>query len=85
MENETYNGWTNYATWRVNLEWGFCDYSEEYHEYSPEELKEYVEEAMLQDVLAENSMVYSYALAFLNDVNWHEIHRHIQENVEHIS
>ena len=20
MKNDTYNGWTNYATWRVNLE-----------------------------------------------------------------
>ena len=21
MTDKTYNGWTNYATWRVNLEW----------------------------------------------------------------
>jgi len=20
MENKTYNGWSNYATWRINLE-----------------------------------------------------------------
>ena len=82
--SEKYNGWTNYETWRVNLEifdgmelgdfWGFADANPA--DIEPRELgetlKDYVEELLLMDV-SDTSLVASYALAFVNGVNWFEI------------
>lgn len=78
MENKKHNGWTNYATWRVNLEIldGFDSYDSP--EVEPEYLKDYVEEFILMDV-DDTSLVASYAMSFLSEVNWHEIAEHINE------
>jgi len=72
-----YNGWTNYATWRVNLEmFDGADYA------SDNDLDAYDLGQMLrgvaEDLLSEqgSEMVLDYALAFLSDVNWHEIAQH---------
>lgn len=86
MTDTKYNGWTNYATWRVSLEWfdGLSCYDltgEESFE-DPAEfsniLQSYVESVMA-DNAEESSTVYSYALAFIADVNWHEIAQHLLE------
>lgn len=79
-----YNGWTNYATWRVNLEIfdGF-DISD-FFDKKPEIydamswLKEHVEEIVACD--AKEGIALDYAMAFLSDVNWHEIAKHLIEN-----
>jgi hypothetical protein len=76
--NEGYNGWYNYATWKINLEFGFCDYAEEYKDYDEDMLQEYVEEALLQECTSENTMVYNYAMDFISDVYWKEIVEHIE-------
>lgn len=78
MKNEKYNGWTNYATWRINLEIfdGFDSFDTK--EVEPEYLKEYLEEFLLMDV-KEDSLIASYAMAFISEVNWHEIAEHINE------
>jgi len=80
MTDKTYNGWTNYATWRVNLEIfdgmdgeGF-DLDQEPYDLS-HDLKAYAEE--LIDVTSQEGLARDYALAFLNDVNWHEIAQHM--------
>jgi hypothetical protein len=72
MKNETYNGWTNYATWRVNQ--GICGGLEEdaFKNMEAEEVKEYAENIIFEYV-AWNSLVSLYARAFLSDVNWQEI------------
>jgi len=75
MEN-TYNGWTNYATWRINLEFGFSN-DDNYIGTDAEELKEIVEDS-LEDACS-NELTLNYALAFIDDVNWDEIARHIEE------
>ena len=75
--NNTYNGWTNYATWRVNLEIFDGMNLEDFHTnnldaYSfGEELHSYAEEIVLNDCA--NSLAESYARAFMSDVNWVEI------------
>jgi len=94
MENKTYNGWTNYATWRVNLE--LLDGVETSIESNLEEylhlvedgtisdenkndvvynlskeLKSLVEEIM--DSYDTDSIVRSYADAFLCDVDYYDI------------
>jgi hypothetical protein len=73
MEKQTYNGWTNYATWRVNLE--MFDGSESY--WTAESAREFVE-YLIEDSTPEG-VARDYALAFLSDVNWHEIAEHYQD------
>lgn len=70
----TYNGWTNYATWRVNLEM-FDGYAASDLPRDPFEaaaaLKETAEEFICQQ--APEGLARGYALAFISDVNWREI------------
>ena len=68
---EKYNGWTNYATWRINLEIFDGLYSDmEGEKVTAESCKEYAEE-----VLSENGegLALDYARAFMANVNWQEI------------
>ncbi len=69
MDNK-YNGWTNYATWRVNLE--MFDGSEDY--WTAESARELVE--MIIEESTPEGIARDYALAFISDVNWHEIAEH---------
>ena len=80
---ESYNGWRNYSTWRVHLEmfdgldlqdWGW-------HRLAPYDLagvlREHVE-ALLEDESGRPGpqgvpLCLSYALAFLQEVDWREI------------
>jgi hypothetical protein len=78
----TYNGWTNYATWRVNLEIfdgqdpeGF-DLTQDAYDLG-RELKDYAEE--LIDATSNEGLARDYALAFLSDVNWREIASYLIE------
>jgi len=95
MDKETYNGWTNYATWRVNLEWFDDDRNLKWlEEYLNEEAYEvaqiiqgYVREAIDEQTpvdfkTGESSFANSYAHAFLDDVNWFEIAEHLKESHE---
>jgi hypothetical protein len=85
MTDNTYNGWTNYATWRVNLEvfdgmdihdmgWNRLDVYD-----LAMTIKEYAEEIVCPFKKGENTLAESYALAFLSEVNWHEIAKHMIE------
>jgi hypothetical protein len=70
-----YNGWTNYATWRVNLEifdgMEPNDFGRRLDLYDLADcIKEYAREAVS---IGANELAQSYALAFLDDVNWREI------------
>ena len=86
---KTYNGWTNYATWRVNLE--ICDdlcngwYAErETFEDVYELSKSLQEDAELIVSGYEEfpeSLTLDYARAFLSDVNWYEIASHWTEEL----
>jgi len=68
MEVETnYNGWTNYATWRIHLE----NFDGEHRKLSANECREMVEEYL--ELHCDNELTLSYALAFVSDVNWYEI------------
>ena len=80
MTKETYNGWTNYATWRVNLEIfdgqdanDLCIHRMDGYEAS-QYLKSYVEEILEQEG---KGLALDYAMAFLSDVNWYEIATHL--------
>ena len=89
MNNETYNGWTNYATWRVNLEMidsdYYTDWLEDNAEYYEDDIDEHIyvlKETLENDVASYleeqgQGLTLDYALAFLDDVNWYEIAEHI--------
>lgn len=74
------NGWTNYATWRVNLEI-FDGIDPEGFNLDQDaydlgfDLKDYAE-SIIEDTTQEG-VGRDYALAFLSDVNWYEIARHL--------
>jgi hypothetical protein len=70
MKNETYNGWTNYATWRILEIFDGLHSDMDGEKVTAEICKEYAEE-----VLSENGEGFAldYARAFISDVNWQEI------------
>lgn len=78
MSNKPYNGWTNYATWRVNLEMfdgmsvrDITGRSLPTVSELREALQQYAEELIEQT--SDEGLARDYALAFLSDVDWHEI------------
>jgi hypothetical protein len=84
MNDKTYNGWTNYETWRVNLEiFDGADWNDYYIGSFPEPydlglaLKEHVENLIYDSGGGDGNLAVDYALAFLQDVNWHEIAKHM--------
>ena len=85
MSDKTYNGWTNYATWRVMLEIfdGF-DPADYYSNFDADDtyglgqsLKDYAEEVIFECSEVPNGLAKDYALAFLSEVNWYEIAEHL--------
>lgn len=83
MTDTKYNGWTNYATWRVNLEmfdgsdW-HCqiDSTTDVYDLS-QQLKDWAEEYIEES--SQPGYARDYALAFLSDVNWYEIAKNLIE------
>ena len=86
----TYNGWTNYATWRVNLEifdnmtledFGYESVQESYDfDHLEDVLKEYAEEAI--EMTSTPGLARDYALAFLSNVHWLQIAGHLIDDFE---
>jgi hypothetical protein len=91
MNDNKYNGWTNYATWRVNLEIfdgkalsdysdadDVCDVADDLKYY----LTDYFEQTAQDGINngSDLSLMRDYALAFISDVNWHEIAQHLVDN-----
>ena len=83
--SDKYNGWTNYATWRVNLEifdgmdfdnFGSIDMKDLYT------LTKTVEEYAIDiiECSSEAGLARDYALAFLQEVNWKEITQALVDN-----
>jgi len=86
MSNTTYNGWTNYPTWRINLEiLGDIQWVEEEIEILDEDmLKEYVENAVFENngISGHLGLMEDYARAFLANVNYREILESIKDDYE---
>lgn len=85
MSEKTYNGWTNYATWRVNLE--VFDGMNPYDHFQDangvfdladlaDNLKAFADEFVVGD---DRTLVADYARAFLAEVNWREIAAHMAD------
>lgn len=87
---QTYNGWYNYATWRIALEMfdGQDDLIVELFDVTcgdeyefARQLKHYVWNIIEEDCL--NRLTRDYALCFLDNVNWTEIAEHYICNINH--
>jgi hypothetical protein len=79
--SDDYNGWTNYATWRVRLEMfdGYDGASD--NDLDAYDLGQSLREMALETVAAQASgLALDYAEAFLADVNWYEIAEHMIED-----
>jgi len=96
-EDKKYNGWRNYATWRINLEIvhdyvqsTVYDDAQEAERWAKElelneladELKEYVEEAVTEYGELNDNLAVSYALAFVDDVDFYELAEHAREHAQ---
>jgi len=80
MSDNKCNGWSNYATWRVNLEiLGDIEF-EETENINVDYLKEIVEDIVFSQ--HEESLMSDYAHAFLSEVNYHEILESILDEIE---
>lgn len=87
MSDTTYNGWSNYATWRISLEVfdGMSLEDMNTVEVDPYELKDYLQEYAEEIIFLDShiggktpsSLMEDYARAFLSEVNWYEIAKHL--------
>ncbi len=83
-KRKKYNGYTNYATWKVQLEL-FDQYDFFQDDYFLEEptietLKDLVENWVFENHTGNLGLIEDFARAFLADVNYHEILEHILED-----
>lgn len=85
MTSNQYSRWTNYATWRVNLEI-FSDMDpsdmgwQRLDQYDmANAMKEYANEIIDQ---SGEGLAVDYARAFLNNVDWQEIAKSMIENYD---
>ncbi len=83
-----HNGWTNYATWRVNLEmFDGIDVRETFSVDADDDaselanaLKQYADELLTMN--GSEGLALDYARAFLSDVNWREIAEHMIDAIQ---
>ena len=81
MSDQKYNGWTNYPTWRVNLEifdgLEVKEFFDSKDELTADCVEEWARDIIFSDV--GHGLACNYADAFLADVNWYEIRDHLIE------
>ena len=84
-----HNGWTNYATWRINLEMISDqeihrneDYVDECKNGDTYKLSLAMQEYVLENLYTENQLTYDYACGFVAEVNFYEIAEHIISDYE---
>lgn len=90
---ETYNGWTNYETWRTALEFVDNDYYADSDCFNVDDLADFIQEVVTEFVCNDSpderapqtafeSLASSLVDQFFNAVNWYEIAEHIAEDYE---
>jgi hypothetical protein len=82
---EKYNGYTNYATWRVNLEiveqMDIEFAVEEDLRFDADMVEEWVEYAVFGNE-SRNDFISGYAESFLSEVNYYELAMLLNEEIE---
>ena len=77
---EKCNGWTNYATWRINLE--ILSDMEFDEQVSADYLEDLVEDCVFTNAVVKDCLAADYARAFIAQVNFHEIAESINEELQ---
>ena len=79
---EKHNGWTNYATWRINLE--IIDGIEFETKMCAATIKEIIDDVVFSQYELGNGshLIEDYARAFVSEVNFYEIAQSINEELE---
>ena len=80
--NKEYNGWTNYATWRINLE--IIDGIEIETKMCAATIQEIVEDVVFSqyEMQSGSHLIEDYARSFVSEVNFYEIAQSINEELE---
>ena len=79
MKKQEYNGWSNYATWRINLEiLGDIEFD---HPVTYDYLEEIVEDVVFTNK-TEGGLAEDYARAFIAQVDFREIASEINAELE---
>ena len=79
MDTKQYNGWTNYATWRINLEiLGDIDWEDPVH---AEDLQEITEDIVFNNTVEKDCLAADYVRAFLSEVDYECIAKMINEEL----
>ena len=94
MDTQKYNGWTNYATWMVNLHFENLDFTDEvdsgvFDDMNAHDVRchvasliqQYVEDYLDAVVDVTNSFVQDCINATINDVDWHDIANHYVDDI----
>jgi hypothetical protein len=89
-----YNGYTNYATWRIKLEifdddygivsmmtGGADDIEQAIDWLDADCLQSFADEIIFGEVDASNTLIVGYANAFLDDVDWRQISELLTETL----
>lgn len=69
-----HNGWTNYETWRVNLE--MIDNNKDMALWDAEEIEDWAYEYIEEE---STGLAKDFSMAFLKEVNWFEISNHLRD------
>ena len=85
MDQQSYNGWTNHATWLVNLWITNDEYTEEGLRLAVrygghDGARDYVDELLDDSGIASGTMWYDMIRSCLSDVDWREIASYYQED-----
>ena len=80
--SEKHNGWTNYATWRINLE--IIDGIEIETKTCAATIQEIVEDVVFSqyEMQSGSHLIEDYARSFVSEVNFYEIAQSINERLE---
>lgn len=94
MDTQKYNGWTNYATWLVNLHVDYLDFTDTIEDgtfddmdkdnilgYVASYIQELVESYLDEVVDTDNCFVQDIMNATINDVDWHDIADHYVDDI----
>tara|TARA_A100001201_G_scaffold2908_1_gene7131 strand:- start:537 stop:857 length:321 start_codon:yes stop_codon:yes gene_type:complete len=95
MDTQKYNGWTNYATWMVNLHFDCLDFSDEidsgvFDDMDADDIRghvasliqEYVESYVEAVHPCTNLFVQNCIDSTINDVDWHDIADHYVDDIQ---
>ena len=95
MDTQKYNGWTNYATWMVNLHFDCFDFTDDvesgvFDDMDADDIRchvaswiqEYVESYLDEFAGTDDLFVLDVVSATIMDVDWHDIADHYVDDIK---